>query len=134
MGRHLPEWIACMFGSGNVFINVVPGDATPGPSSRPLDQRIRTPPQHYASGPPSAHGTPKTNPLGRLTPIPEVDLSDRSVAVRAWNPWHRDAYIERQVKIRGCLDLTTVLMTVPDYYRGVFQSIASDINVLYDDL
>ena len=38
---------------------------------------------------------------------------------RAWDPTHQSAQAERQVKIRACLDLATVLNTVPSAYRGV---------------
>jgi hypothetical protein len=75
--------------------------------------------------------------MTRLTPIPEyLNLSANAsdAARRAWDPYHRDAFAERQFKIRGCLDLVAVLNTVPDFYRGVISSIGSDINVMLDEL
>src|SRR5258708_29879848 len=73
--------------------------------------------------------------MTRMSPIPEdMDLSNPEVARRVWDPYHRDAFVERQAKIRGCLDLATVLLTVPDFYRGVLQSLWSDLYVRLDEL
>ena len=78
--------------------------------------------------------------MTRLTPVPEImDLSadvdtQTEAARRAWDPHHRDASIERQIKIRHCLDLVTVLNTIPDYYKGVLSSIGSSLNERLDEL
>ena len=59
-------------------------------------------------------------PLARGTPIPsdfvEMEHADQ---FRAWDPSAKDAQVERAVKIRACLDLTTVLLTIPLTYRGI---------------
>ena len=78
--------------------------------------------------PPSSRGT---TPLARLSPIIEegTDMADEQSARRAWDPSHTSAQVERQVKIRACLDLATVLLRVPSAYRGVL----SDLFAKYTD-
>lgn len=46
-----------------------------------------------------------------------------------WDPSHVSAQGERQAKIRSCLDLATVLTTVPQAYRGIL----SDLFAKYTD-
>jgi len=61
-----------------------------------------------------------------MTPITEeiaFASGDHTAAQRAWDPTHLDAQVERQVKIRACLDLATVLNTVPSAYRGVLSDL-----------
>src|SRR5258708_12496822 len=67
--------------------------------------------------------------MTRMSPIPEdMDLSNPELARRVWDPYHRDAFVERQAKIRGCLDLATVLITVPDFYRGALHFLGPAFN------
>ena len=56
-------------------------------------------------------------------------MADEQSARRAWDPSHQSATVERHVKIRACLDLTTVLLRVPSAYRGVL----SDLFAKYTD-
>src|ERR1700742_631835 len=59
------------------------------------------------------------SPFARSTPVPpEVQSLSGAEQLRAWDPSASDAQVERAVKIRACLDLTTVLLTVPLTYRG----------------
>lgn len=53
-------------------------------------------------------------------------MTDAS-ARRAWDPTHLSASVERQVKIRACLDLATVLLTIPSAYRGVLSDLFARI-------
>ena len=50
-------------------------------------------------------------------------MADEQSARRAWDPSHTSAQVERQVKIRACLDLATVLLRVPSAYRGVLSDL-----------
>ena len=106
-----------------------PAGQSAGPSSRPSAGT------RSWRAPPSSRGL---SPMLRTTPIPEdmtVNFSaDDDAARRAWDPHHRDARVERQIKIRGCLDLSAVLNTIPDYYRGVLSSIGSDLYLMLDEL
>jgi hypothetical protein len=62
--------------------------------------------------------------MSRMSPIPEdLTFASHTAARRAWDPTSTDAQIERQVKIRSCLDLATVLLTVPSAYRGVLSDL-----------
>jgi len=73
--------------------------------------------------------------MTRLAPVPEaVSLSSFEDARRAWDPTDTSARVERSIKIRGCLDLATVLNTVPDYYRGVLSSLGSSIMDMLEEL
>ncbi|KAF9777953.1 hypothetical protein BJ322DRAFT_1025522 [Thelephora terrestris] len=103
--------------------------ASAGPSRRSSSAGARTPPVT-----PSMRGL---SPMTRLFPIAEAGFgSDQTTesARRAWDPHHRDAFVERRVKIRGCLDLAAVLSTVPDYYRATLTTIGSDLMVLLDEI
>ena len=99
-------------------------NATPGPSSR-------------ASGPPSSRW-PTPPPRFRLSPLPEgaakTFAADPSAALEAWDPNSRRASVERALKIRTCADLATLLLTVPDYYRGVLSKVGSDLYSALDSL
>lgn len=44
-------------------------------------------------------------------------------ARRAWDPTYLTSQAERQVKIRKCTDLASVLLTVPPTYRGVLSDL-----------
>ena len=59
------------------------------------------------------------NPLSRMSPIPQDFDPQLTSALRAWDPCHPDAQVERAVKIRACLDLTSVIATIPQTYRGI---------------
>jgi len=75
-------------------------------------------------------------PMSRLTlnlresPIPEYLLGETSEATlrRAWDPYHQDATIERQVKIRNSPNLAAMLTTVPPFYGGTLSDFAAEIN------
>ena len=121
----VPDWhsYACVYGNVRTHANAyLSGNATPGPSGLSPHQ-----------GPPTSRGTTPTGPargttpMSRLTPVTEEAAfgqhSDTGAARKAWDPTHLDAQVERQVKIRACLDLTTVLNTVPSAYRGVLSDL-----------
>jgi len=57
-------------------------------------------------------------------------MASAELARHMWDPTSPSAQIERQVKIRAALDLTSVLLTVPSAYRGVL----SDLFGNYTDL
>jgi len=69
-----------------------------------------------SSGPTPMRGL---SPISRLSPIPENASFDGDRGKRAWDPYHSDAQAERAFRIRACLDLTTVILTIPSNYRGV---------------
>ena len=70
-------------------------------------------------GPPSRG----LSPMARMSPIPADFDPSAAAAFRAWDPSHPDAQAERQVKIRACLDLTTVHLTIPSTFRGVLSDL-----------
>lgn len=70
---------------------------------------------------------------GVATPRPGQNFALGDSARRAWDPTHLSASTERQVKIRACLDLATVFLTVPQFYRGILSTALSNFTVLLDD-
>ena len=104
-------------------------DAQAGPSSRPSGTRQwRSTSPRIRSASPFNMGA-LMNPLQRPAPIPEesvLNFSDREhheTARAAWDPYSTSAQIERQVKIRSCVDLPSVLLTVHPTYRGVLSDL-----------